>query len=427
MEAKTTSHRTFLLAVALAVAIANSSQGQTNTIVADVLRIPDVRDLGRRQARELVNVLVTLRFNHDDQLEQLLQQQSDPNSPNYQKFLTPTEFAERFGPTAEQLGTIVTELKRAGFEITSIAPNRLIVHATAPSVTVENFFKTEIHSVAQGAHGKRYMNVIPATLPDSVAALVKGVRIDNLIVAHKLSHRVNIVSNTINGPITGPDGGYTPVAIADSFYFPTQHGYDGTGHIAAVIIDSDVAQTDLNSFFAYFPIQRTGSIIRRSIDGAVVRSTNSDDDETALGVETIASLAPGASVVIDLIPELSDQAIDDAVNQIVSDNDCEAVNMSFGGNEYQDSTFEAAVRQGNVQGITFVAPSGDSGSNGGVVSTPAAEPRVLAVGGTNFTARSNGRAMEAKLAGAGRGEGFAIIRDPCVSAGNFWIGLNHSS
>ena len=131
-------------------------------------------------------------------------------------------------------------------------------------------------------------------------------------------------------------------------------------------------------------------------------------DETALDVETIASLAPGGNVIIYIIPDLSDQSIDDAANQIVSDNTAEVVNMSFGGDENQDTTFEAALQQGNAQGITFVVSSGDSGSNRGIVSTPAAEPRVLGVGGTNYTAESNG-AYGSETAWSGSGGGVSQI------------------
>ena len=67
------------------------------------------------------------------------------------------------------------------------------------------------------------------------------------------------------------------------------------------------------------------------------------------------------------------------------DNTAEVVNMSFGGNEFTDRTFLAALKQGNAEGITFVASSGDSGSNGGIVSWPAVEPRVLALGGTDIS------------------------------------------
>jgi kumamolisin len=93
-------------------------------------------------------------------------------------------------------------------------------------------------------------------------------------------------------------------------------------------------------------------------------------------------LAPGANIILYLIDKLTTADINGAANQIVSDNKAEAVNMSFGGNEIKDATFAAALKAGNAEGITFVASSGDSGSNGGIVSWPAVEPRVLALGGT---------------------------------------------
>ncbi|MBV8279774.1 MAG: S53 family peptidase, partial [Verrucomicrobia bacterium] len=242
---------------------------------------------------------------------------------------------------------------------------------------VENFFKTEIHSVKQEDGNDRYMNVTPALLPDRLVPLVLALHVNNLIVA-----KVGIHRDSITGPIQGPDGGYTPVALANSFHFPVQNGHDGSGHTAAIIIDSDVADSDLTSFFSFFPIDRTGTISRKIVSGS--GAINSDVDETALDTETIGGLAPGANIILYLIQALTNVDIDGAANQIVTDNKAEAVNMSFGGNEFVDATFAAALKAGNAKGITFVASSGDSGSNGGVVSWPAVEPRVLALGGTEI-------------------------------------------
>src|SRR5260370_24525849 len=77
--------------------------------------------------------------------------------------------------------------------------------------------------------------------------------------------------------------------------------------------------------------------------------------------------------------------------------------MSFGGNEFKDATFESALAQGNSQGITFVATCGDSGANGGSVSTPAAEPHVLALGGTKITHSSTGYPHKQAWTGSGGG------------------------
>src|SRR5262249_20771119 len=144
----------------------------------------------------------------------------------------------------------------------------------------------------------RYMNVRPALLPDTLAPLVLAVHVDNLIVAKVGAHR-----DSITGPITGPDGGYTPIALANSFNFPVQNGHDGTGHTAAIIIDSNVADSNLSSFFSYFPITRTGTITREIVSGS--GSINKDVDETALDTETIGGLAPGANVILYLIGQLS--------------------------------------------------------------------------------------------------------------------------
>jgi kumamolisin len=413
MDSNIGRYRAFLLASALTIPFFATVEAQTklgvttenSRVAADVLKIPDIQDAGRRSAGEQVDILVTLRFNRTEELDQLLKAQNDPSSPDYQQYLTTEQFTERFGPTEEQVAKVISELKTAGFEVTSTSSNRLLIHASAPSVNVESYFQTEIHSVTQLAQGTRYMNVKPATLPDRLVSLVRGVRLDNLIVAHKLS---NISPSVITGPVNGPAGGFAPFAIAEAYDFPVQHGFSGKGHTAAVIIDSDVVDSDLNAFFSYYGISRTGSISRVSIDGATIGSTNSDGDETALDVETIASLAPGANVEIYLIPQLSDQAIDDAINQIVSDNTAEAVNMSFGGSEFQDTTFEAAVQQGNAQGITFVASSGDNGSQGGV-STPAAEPLVLAVGGTQPMINSSTGRYSSETAWSGSGGGVSTV------------------
>ena len=365
-----------------------ATAGGNPAIGAEVLEVPGVQDLGRRAGSAPIDVMVTLRFNHTEELDQLLKEQSDPSSSNYRKYLTAAQFAERFGPTAEQLDRVTSELRQAGFQITKVSSNRVLIQAKATSAIVENFFKTEIHSAKQEDGDDRYMNVTPALLPDTLVPLVLAVHVDNLIVAKVGAHR-----DSISGPITGPHGGYTPIALANSFNFPVQNGHDGTGHTAAIIIDSDVADSDLNSFFSYFPINRTGSITREIVSGT--GAINKDVDETALDTETIGGLAPGANVILYLIGQLSLADIDGAANQIVSDNKADAVNMSFGGSELVDSTFAAALVQGNVQGITFVASSGDNGSNGGIVSWPAVEPRVLALGGTVIS-YSNGQYVHNK-------------------------------
>lgn len=66
-------------------------------------------------------------------------------------------------------------------------------------------------------------------------------------------------------------------------------------------------------------------------------------------------------------------------------NGASVVSMSFGGNEF--STETAYDSHFNVNGVTFVASSGDSGNG---VEYPAASQYVIGVGGTSLSVDANG-------------------------------------
>jgi hypothetical protein len=156
-------HRTFILSGLVLASIGINRVHAENVaatagnsaIGAEVLDVPGVQDLGRRASSAPVDVVVTLRFNQTEELDQLLKGQIDPSSSNYRKFLTAAQFDERFDPTAEQLDQVSSELQRAGFKITQVSSDRVLVYATASSAIVESYFKTEIHSVKQEVYGDR--------------------------------------------------------------------------------------------------------------------------------------------------------------------------------------------------------------------------------------------------------------------------------
>src|SRR5689334_3208223 len=54
-------------------------------------------------------------------LIELLQEQQDPSSPNYHQWLTPEEFADRFGLSAPDLDAAVSWLQSEGFTIDETA------------------------------------------------------------------------------------------------------------------------------------------------------------------------------------------------------------------------------------------------------------------------------------------------------------------
>ncbi|MBV9408775.1 MAG: hypothetical protein JO164_08115, partial [Candidatus Eremiobacteraeota bacterium] len=153
-------------------------------------------DAGRRAASAPVTVSVTLRYNHQDQLDQFVADVSNPQSANYRHFLTPAQFNAMYGPTVAQEAAVVQSLQNAGFTITQRFPNRTVVDATAPSSTVERYFATEMHTVSQGKYGSRFANLKPATVPADVSANIHDVSLNNLVVVRTKADEASARDNS---------------------------------------------------------------------------------------------------------------------------------------------------------------------------------------------------------------------------------------
>jgi subtilase family serine protease len=196
-----------------------------------------------------------------------------------------------------------------------------------------------------------------------------------------------------NGPLSNSSGTLA-TGVAKPFDFPVQHGCNGAGYTAAVVIDDPVSTSYVHSYLTAAGVTQTGTITNTAVDGG----GSGDDAETDLDVQTISGLAPGANIIVYHIGSLTDQAIEDAYNKAISDGKASVVNSSFGGCESADPSFESATnsiaQQGAAVGVTFAASSGDTGSNecsgSKGVSAPAGDPYFTSVGGVNFTYNSSG-------------------------------------
>ena len=195
----------------------------------------------------------------------------------------------------------------------------------------------------------------------------------------------------LTGPLSNSSGTLA-AGVAKPFDYPVQHGCNGAGYTAAIIIDDAVNTSYVAKYLSAAGVTQTGTITNTAVDGG----GTADDPETDLDVQTISGLAPGANIIVYDIGSLSDQAIEDGYNKALSDGKAAAVNSSFGGCESSDPSFESSTNsiaeQGASEGVEFSASSGDSGSNecgsndnAKGVSAPAGGPYFTSIGGVNFT------------------------------------------
>lgn len=402
------------LVMAALAATGSVAVAASGAIVAGVPHRADVRDLGRAQPTMPVSLALTLAYRHESELDALVEAQSDPASPLYRHYLTNAQFNAYFAPSVADYARVVNALASAGFRVGAYE-NRTLVDADAPAGAVERYFGTEIHAVQQTGRGVHYMNSRPAVLPAQLGGFVDTVvGFDDVTVGRFFIERgrrpASVEPDNIGGKLHGPDGGFGPIALANGFDFPVQHGFDGTGHAVANVA-GNIKDSDLAGFLSFFGITRTGTTARTIIQGT--GGTNPSDPavaEATLDTETIGSLAPGADLHLYILENPVDKPGEDAYNKIVSDNAVDIVNSSFGVCESDRAYGTAAakiIKQGAAKGITFSASSGDGGArqcsgNGMSATLPAGFPQVVGVGGTTLTVNNTGHYVaESAWSGSG--------------------------
>ena len=108
------------------------------------------------------------------ELDRLLRSQQDPSSPEYRKWLTPEEYANRFGINPTDIASISHWLEQQGFTVTEIARGRAWIIFRGTAQQVQGAFRTRLRRYR--VDGKiHYANATDPSLPAAFADLVSGI------------------------------------------------------------------------------------------------------------------------------------------------------------------------------------------------------------------------------------------------------------
>jgi subtilase family serine protease len=394
-----------------------------------------VQTIGAADQNAVTHFNVYLPLTHTDALEQLLREQTDQASPNYHQWLTPAQFKAQFGPSRSDVAKVTGALLAAGFTITSEHTQSLEVEG--PVQAVERTFATHLQQVqTQKGNIKFAAAEGHLTMPDTLASVGAVVpEFTTHLAAHVHSQRMARALSAANPNfrLSSNDSFFYPNDLNEAYQSPSFKVASGAGAHIGVVISSVIDPADLAKTFnsslnlggGNFLIQAYSENTTRPVPTVAIRPVNGGsgafDPTSGAGVEASADTqmslgtAPGAKETIYDMPDLNDDSIIAAYTAVDEDNKVDIASSSFGGCELSYTaaynggvdftgilkTFHALFQQGNAQGITFVASSGDNGALACVsaafsnnptngtnfvagVENPASDPNVTGVGGTNL-------------------------------------------
>ena len=326
-------------------------------------------------------------------LDQLLQQQQDPNSPNYRNWLTPEQYGERFGMNPSDLAKVTVWLQSHGFRNVTVSRSRNSIEFDGNAGQASAAFRTPIHQV-QYRGETHYANTASPRVPAAFAGAVAGITsLDNFRprtrpIAHLTS---NISGNHFLVP-----GDVGTIYNINSLY---NSGIKGDGQSIAVVgqttltMADDGTHADIDRFRSLAGLPAINLTFQKT--GTPTYSA-SDVDEANLDLEWSGAIAPNAQIFF----VYSDNALFSSLPYIVNNNLAPVISISYGNCE---AAFDASsvtvltniLQQANAQGQTITAAGGDAGAadcdtsdpatQGLAVDVPASTVYVTGMGGTTFT------------------------------------------
>jgi subtilase family serine protease len=404
-----------VIAVLLVVALAASAQTRsritqriedTEPVVVSAPH-PSARaefDQGRVEGSMRINraaIVFKLAPSQQADLDKLLAEQQDPHSSNYRKWLTPEQYAARFGISDNDLAKVSAWLTSQGLTVDGYSRARTSVFFSGSAAQAESAFRTQFNRylVNGEVHFANATEIyLPAALSDTVLSF-RG--LDDF----RPKPRVHVARPNFTSHVTGSHfvapGDFATIYNVQRLY---DAGLDGTGVKIAVVGQSLIAAnnstTDLDAFRAAAGLpKKDPQFVFVTGSGTQKILSSNDQLESELDLEWSGAVAKNANILFVFTG--SNQSAFDAINFAIDNNLAPVVSSSYGICEAQFGTglsaFEATIKQGNAQGQTVIGSTGDSGAAdcesqkaksailGLAVDVPASIPEVTGVGGSEFT------------------------------------------
>lgn len=410
-----------LAALALMAPAADAATTTWSPTATKALPLASATPLGTAPAATPLRLTIGLTPRDPSGLGSLVKAQATPGSASYEKFLTPAQYLARFAPTAADASAVSSYLTSQGMEHVTVAPNRLQVTADATVAQAQTAFHTSISRFTQA--GRTVLaNTAAAQVPSRLAGKVSGV-----LGLSTLGPRTGARQAAGLPKLSGfhPDE-FTKVYDASSTT-------PGTGTTLAVFAQGDLTQTlkDLRTFEAE---RRLPQVPVTLVYNGIRSPDTAGADEWDLDTQTSTGIAPSAKrLYVYVATSLSDADLSRSINSFAAQGVARSGSASLGECDllpYLDGSMvvdDAALAEAAVQGQTFFASSGDTGSacavapsNGvpgaGLPDTeyPASSPYATAVGGTTLATDDND-AYQSEIAWNAGGGGASPVENP-----GFW-------
>jgi hypothetical protein len=321
----------------------------------------------------------------------------NPLSQAYHKYVSPTEFAARFGPTPGDYQALIEFARANGFIVTAEHPNRLLLDVNASVQQIERAFHMNLRVYQHPVESRTFYapDVQPSLDLFVPVSFVGG--LDTFV-----SPRPAALSGSRSGQLprpepnvgSAPGGSYMGSDFRNAYALGVS--LRGAGQTVALVEFDGFYQNDISAYenLAGLPQAPIQTVLLGGFDG--IPSSSKGNLEVSLDIEMVLSMAPGIQNL--LVYETGPNGLaEDVLSRIANDNLASQISSSWNWAAY-DPNSAAIFLQFAAQGQTFFNATGDIDAFvGPITRIPSDDPYVIQVGGTALNMIGAGSAYSSEM------------------------------
>jgi subtilase family serine protease len=339
---------------------------------------------------------------------------STPGDALFHQYITPEEFAARYGANAADYAALKEWAASVGLKVSQESIARTVLTVRGAVGQMQTIFKTQLNRYRGPDGSEFYSASFSPTIPGEIASKVSSVL--GLTGSRQYAPHVKIgkvlgesprlgaadAAGKMNGTHgSGPGGGYSAANLRTAYGIPT-FGSLQKDTVVALFEQGGFSIVDVAKYLDAnsLPLPKLTPV---SVDHSPTTISDPNVEvEAVLDIDMIIGINPAVSEIlvyedsIDPFPT----ALLDAMTKVADEKKAQILSISYGDDEANQGTAameaeNAVLAQLTGEGVTVLASSGDDGAYGRGpngpynVADPSSQPFVTAVGGTTLFTDGN--------------------------------------
>jgi subtilase family serine protease len=356
--------------------------------------------VGHVSGTQRMSLAISLPPRNSTELNDLLQEIYDPESPKFRHYLSVAEFTERFGPSESEYAALVDFARTNGLTVVDQFSNRMVLDVEGPAANIESAFHVTVGVYQHPTEGRTFYAPDREPTSDLDVPLLHISGLDD-VGLHRAKNIKPGQAPHAAGKTTGsgPGGDFIGSDMRAAYY--GAGSLTGAGQTVGLYEEAGYQLSDIKNYFEKVNEPLNVPVRGVSVNGAKLSCPppGCDDGEQALDIEMAISMAPGLKEVLVYVGKGNNEVA--IFNKMATDNIAKQVSCSWGWPD-DESTLDPVFLEMMAQGQTVFVATGDQGSGTqGSVVWPADDPYITAVGGTDLVTNGPGGSWKSETGWSG--------------------------